>query len=331
MSSVGALFSLLSYLYVMIRRFITVHWINLNLYATNFDRGPSTAYRHKVVIIGDSLGLGVGDWVIPGGTAGIANHVLNAIALEPGIRQRWFVYNRAVSGASSKDWLPPVGKGVPAGEVTGEDGSKGDALAAPTALGGKQYERVFGKGRASADAEIVVIMLGLSDVVQGEAGLPLQALSRGMGEQYTEQELAGYTKNVRALVAHLRTTLNKKVVLVDLPISGAYVGTVFGEGKMKRLNRQLRQVWKAATANGTKTDDYSFVPLGSNHKTVRSENRAFDGLHFNSSGYKLIANDVASVVKPMCVATEWATWKKELAKQAVTSEEIASEENKKER
>ncbi|KDO29263.1 hypothetical protein SPRG_19924 [Saprolegnia parasitica CBS 223.65] len=44
----------------------------------------------------------------------------------------------------------------------------------------------------------------------------------------------------------------------------------------------------------------------------RPEAKAFDGVHFNSSGYKQIAKDAMDVIQPLATAVEWTTWKKKL-------------------
>ncbi|GMI37140.1 hypothetical protein TeGR_g5091 [Tetraparma gracilis] len=294
-SSLSSLFSLLTYFYVLVRRLLTVRWISLNLWLRG-SPPPVTAKRHKVVVVGDSLAFGLGDWVLPGGSAGLAPGLLQAIALDPQCRQRWHVQNLGVPGSTSKDWLPPGRAGAPAGETTGERAKREEKAAAGKAgQGGRCYERAFGAGSREADAEIVVIALGLADVVRGEAGLPLQAVRRELGSAFPEQELAGVVKNVRALARDLRER-GKKVLVLDWPTSGAVVSK-YGEGKMKRLNRQLRQVWKSdllkagEAADGNK-NPCAIVPLGSNHKVMRSANRAFDGLHLNRTGYKLLALDV---------------------------------------
>ena len=165
-------------------------------------------------------------------------------------------------------------------------------------------------------SQIVVIMLGLSDILNNTAGLPLAALGRNdMGAVYPESELATVVKNVRSLATYLRAA-GKKVVIVDLPTNGAMLSS-FGTGKVKRINRQLRQVWKkdllktGEASDGNKVP-CAIVPLGSNHKIMRPENRAFDGLHFVKNGYKLMALDVFMVMKPMCISVEFSGWRKDL-------------------
>ena len=184
--------------------------------------------------------------------------------------------------------------------------------------GGRCWERVFGPGRRTADAEVVVIMLGLADVVRGEAGLTLQALGRDMGVKYPEGELAEVVRNVREVARRLREE-GKKVLIVDLPSNGAVV-TGYGEGKMKRLNRQLRQVCKddlsklRGSEEGENSNPVTCIQLGSNYKILNQDNRAFDSLHFNRKGYRLLAEDIWESLRPMLVNVEWQTWKVKLAK-----------------
>ena len=45
---------------------------------------------------------------------------------------------------------------------------------------------------------------------------------------------------------------------------------------------------------------------------MRPENRAFDSLHLNRNGYKLLAVDIFNALKPMAINVEWNTWKSAL-------------------
>ena len=65
--------------------------------------------RHKVIVMGDSLAMGLGDWILAGQVAGVAPSILKAAALDKQVRQRWYCLNRGNAGSSSEDWLPPKG------------------------------------------------------------------------------------------------------------------------------------------------------------------------------------------------------------------------------
>ena len=154
MSSITSLYALFIYFYVMVRRICTTYWLKFNIWISNTNPGPVTDRRHKVLVIGDSLGLGVGDWTVPGQVPGISPHLLQCIALDPAVRQRWFVLNRAVSGSSSLDWTPPTAPPSPSGQSSS---SEKDVHVSEKGKGGKLFERVFGKGRPDADAEVSVM------------------------------------------------------------------------------------------------------------------------------------------------------------------------------
>ncbi|GMH82505.1 hypothetical protein TrVE_jg5056 [Triparma verrucosa] len=321
-SGLNQLFNLLAYLYVLLRRIFNASWIRANVWISQADRViPKTnGPRHKVIVMGDSLAMGLGDWILAGQVAGVAPSILKAAALDKQVRQRWYCLNRGNAGSSSEDWLPPKGPRIEAGQPTTEKkGKKGDGEAEPLlgddSPGGKSWERIFGPGRVGEDAEVVVIMLGLSDVVRGDAGLPLHAMKRDHNSAsvlYPEDELAVVVKNVRSIAARLRS-LGKKVAVVDLPISGAVVSS-YGEGKVKRINRQLKQICKHNLSNvGDTSNPVAYVSLGLNHKVMRPEHRAFDSLHLNSKGYKVLGVEIYSAICPMLVNCEWKMWKQKLA------------------
>ena len=169
-------------------------------------------------------------------------------------------------------------------------------------------------------------MLGLSDIIRDIASLPLQALNKttsdSISNPYTEDELAALIKNIRATVWYLACVMKKRVVVVDWPTSGAMVGK-FGEGKVKRLNRQLRQVCdevmeesgKVSVLDGNNSAPLSIpcVSLGTNYQILRTENRSFDSLHFNRKGYKILAKEIfENSLRAMMVKVEWGTWKEKL-------------------
>lgn len=105
------------------------------------------------------------------------------------------------------------------------------------------WSRTFSPSRPGADAEIVVILLGLSDICRNDACLPLHAMKRdhtSASAMYPEDELAQVVKNVRAIATRL-LEMGKKVAIVDYPTTGAVVSK-YGEGKVKRINRQIKQI-----------------------------------------------------------------------------------------
>jgi hypothetical protein len=134
-ASTGSFARLFFLLFITLRRALSVWWIRANRWLGG-DPPPSSSNVHKVVIVGDGFAEGAGDWVVMGGPAGPARHLLRWVE---GIRQRWHMVNRGVTGSTSSMWCP-----------------------------GKPYfDRTF-DGPPCEDADIVVIMLGTMDVVMSE-------------------------------------------------------------------------------------------------------------------------------------------------------------------
>ena len=91
--------------------------------------------QHKIVIVGDDIAAGVGDYVPLGTAAGIAGYLEHYIRRDPKIRQNWQIVNRGKTGTGSYDWMP----------------------------GGDLFQSVFGNGQSTADSEIVVVITGGND------------------------------------------------------------------------------------------------------------------------------------------------------------------------
>ena len=247
-----------------------------------------------------------------GGGAGVTPQLQSAADLDPSIRRRWKVINRGEAGSVTADWLPPS----PGGAVDGGGGTGGGGL----------YRSTFGPGGAGRDAEVVAIVLGTSDVVSGVEGMPPAALRRGMTKSsllYPESELSDLAKNVRAVAQFLRLE-GRRVCVVDLPTSGVPAS---GRGKMRILNCQLRQVVDSINVDaggsgggaGTSSDagglyPVGYVPLGNNHRLMKPEFRAFDLVHLNRTGYKLLSLNMfqQSGMKEMMVNVEWHVWRGQL-------------------
>lgn len=84
---------------------------------------PPLPLQHKVVVVGDTWALGVGDWILAGQIAGVSSSILKAAALDrTRIKQRWYVVNQGVNGTSTEDWIPGGGEGE--GQVAGEVGKE---------------------------------------------------------------------------------------------------------------------------------------------------------------------------------------------------------------
>ena len=72
--------------------------------------------------------------------------------MEKVIQCQWQFANHGEYNSTMIDWLPPA-----AGENSGQTG--------PQKQPGRLYECMFGKGSAFHDADIVVLMMGTSDIL----------------------------------------------------------------------------------------------------------------------------------------------------------------------
>ena len=76
---------LISYLVLLVRRILSVAWLRLCIFIGQREV-VSTDARHKVVVIGDTLALGLGDWVTVGEIGGVSSHILR---VSSGGVERW--------------------------------------------------------------------------------------------------------------------------------------------------------------------------------------------------------------------------------------------------
>ncbi|GLD91626.1 hypothetical protein PINS_up000159 [Pythium insidiosum] len=120
-----------------IRLYLTLLWLKICRWVVHalYDRSlkPTDQFFHKIVVIGDDFAAGVGDYLVLGGNAGLAQHLPHAIAQSDKVRHRWAVVNRGVVGSTTGDWL----------------------LNAPT-----KYMDDILSSKATRDAEVVIVVLG---------------------------------------------------------------------------------------------------------------------------------------------------------------------------
>lgn len=289
---------LFSYCVALLRR-LEVLWIRFHKFLLQPDYlvNASSATEHKVVVVGDGFAEGLGDFFFPlVSVAGVAS-TLEAMCT-PGqgdnnIRQRWQVYNRGRIGTSTHDWLP----------------SK------------PLYERIFGGRSKFEDAEIVIIMLGSTDVAQGTHRLPVSAFSK-QAYDFTEEDWAETTRNLVALSTHLREK-GKHVIMTDIPTEGSTLS--HHTGVIRRINRQINKYVKSVNNSKNKHDKAearadSKLQLGrlelvklSDYRIQKAEFRSYDGFYLNHKGYKSLAFIIFEHLAPMIRAVEWSSWKELLA------------------
>ena len=208
-------------------------WIKLCrwLMAPPFFVPAASARVHKAVVIGDGLAMGLGDRVILGSSGGVASKLQDMIAAKAGKkspRTGWLVYNCGEVDSTSFDWLP--------GSASGPDGKKGKGYF------GKVFNGVYGR-----DAEVVIVMLGTSDVLKGVDGMSpavLAAQPPGQTNVKARYQPADYCATVANLkeicAALLAGNPVRRVLVCDVMSMKDYKVTLGRRGEvLYRLNHQL--------------------------------------------------------------------------------------------
>lgn len=267
-----------------------VIWIRLLRYALGNLSKPATRSHHNMTIIGDGVAMGVGDWwVFFGSGAGISNRLKWALAKRRKIRSKWECFNCGEDKSTSADWLP----------------------------GKPLYDTYFGTGARACgkDSEVVMIMLGTQDILQGKAGVPEDVLKKpiiGPGEFYKEEELCDTAKNIRDLVrVLLETNPKRRVILCDVMSGRGFRLEKDHQHVYDCVNKQIIDLTKSK--NPLAVGPYDFgdrfpkwvhtsPPKVIGKKGVLSS----DGVHLNSKGYKGITEWVAPEVEQAMLQVEFA-------------------------
>lgn len=159
--------------------------------------------------------------------------------------------------------------------------------------------------------DIVILWMGTADVLTGMDGLPDVAYKRDLAcLSYTQSEIATVVKNIVKIAIQFQKQ-KKRVCVIDMPTS--LQG--HSRGKMRRLNSQLKQLLREeASSDQSVKKKYAIhlISFGTMHRLQQKEYRAFDGIHLNRKGYKLLAKDLyQSSIKSLMTNTEWENvWKK---------------------
>jgi len=279
------MFSLLLFIWIVIRRWLALLWLRLNRSLVQPGRleaaGP---LRHKLLVIGDGYAEGLGDWVQMGSNAGLVRRLQACVAKEERIRQFWRIASLGRAGSVTGDWLNAL--------------SDDDRGLLRKNLNRKSYE----------DAAIVVVCLGTMDVLFQCDQLPLQAMAHSEFDYvFPEDELAVLTKNLIAICEYLRAK-GMHVILCDLPQE--LPGMRKFRGRVKKLNRQIRQYIERRKSEDADDKDVPQIRLVrmSDGALARSQSLAFDGQHLNAQGYKILGEMVFAQTLPLMIKTELPTW-----------------------
>ncbi|CAN0109357.1 unnamed protein product, partial [Heterosigma akashiwo] len=284
-------FLLLYYIYVAVRRILHITLIRINKWIVQSDRlflSKQPGF-HKILLVGDGFAEGLGDYVTIGTHSGVSHHMIKNIHEDKFVRQRWAILNRGRAGAVTSDWIPTEL------DDQGSDGSKPK---------GKSFFNKVVESEACRNAAIVVILMGTMDVVFQKIGMPLQAYKKSgeLAPVYTEDEFCQTLRNIRSTAEAFRK-MGKTVVVCDVITNGAGLDSHLGD--IKRVNRQIRQYAKSTQ---DEENPVKLVRL-SNPVVERSLNRAFDGLHLNSKGYKALSKLIFEEVRADLIAEEVKVWK----------------------
>ncbi|CAN0060207.1 unnamed protein product, partial [Heterosigma akashiwo] len=158
---------------------------------------------------------------------------------------------------------------------------------------GKSFFNKVVESEACRNAAIVVILMGTMDAYKKSGEL---------APVYTEDEFCKTLRNIRSTAEAFRK-MGKTVVVCDVITNGAGLDSHLGD--IKRVNRQIRQYAKSTQ---DEENPVKLVRL-SNPVVERSLNRAFDGLHLNSKGYKALSKLIFEEVRADLIAEEVKVWK----------------------
>eukprot|EP01084_Bolivina_argentea_P185161 319312_1 len=273
--------ALVTFLLIGIRRFLACLWIRF-CKILGPDSGifiPATSnYVHKIVVVGDGFAEGLGDWVVLFGQAGPARQLTHLIHEDSSVRLHWRVINRGRSGSTSRQWIPGAASSL--------------------------FNRTF-SATDCKDVDVVVLLVGTIDLYRGEVGMPMSAMRKGVLDDYKEDELCDTVQNIQTAVKALLNLGVKHVVVGNVPSSGAGLTEV--SGLAKRINRQLGLF----ASDNDMLGRVSIVRVN-DPKLMRASCRAFDGLHFNSAGHKVLGGLLMEQLSAPLTKVEWPAVKERL-------------------
>ncbi|KAI9146190.1 SGNH hydrolase-type esterase domain-containing protein [Paraphysoderma sedebokerense] len=289
---IRTIISIFHYFYYALRSYFHKYWILFNRFLFEPWVDSKREFSHKIVIIGDEFALGYGDWVVFGGTPGLGSRITSLLQRETKIRQRWRVYNRGEIGSTSESWLPKaesvgfcfcrtsrtfVNRGT---TCRPKKSRKEDNL----------FAKTFDNSRY-ANADMVVILVGSNDCLKGNQLEPTATLS-----------------NIKDIAENLAKS-GKFVYVCSIPNFGDTFEAAETRQKNEERNKLLQE-W-------LKSPKYDKIIAGprldlSNFEYKRKAFYWFDGVHFNSKGYKKVAEDLTEILLHDCVKIEFAEFSKKL-------------------
>lgn len=266
-----------------------------------FIKKTSRGY-HKAVVIGDGLAMGVGDRVVLGSSGGVASRLEALIKQRSGAgvvnskrpRTRWDVLNRGEAAATSHEWLP----------------------------GAPLFEQTFGPASSLAEAEVVVIVLGTQDILQGSHGMDpavIAAPPPGLKQSYEPEQYCSTVRNLEILCAHLLdSSPTRRVLLLDVPQVRNYRLVTEGDNAevLTRLNLQIVNMIKRFNERRGQEDPNPKRLLWVHGSPMKIVLRAWatnsDAVHMSPKGYREYAKWLKDPVQEAMLQVELAWWTKDL-------------------
>ncbi|GAB5370924.1 hypothetical protein AAMO2058_001535000 [Amorphochlora amoebiformis] len=281
-----------------VHHFIRVQWFLLLQYFfgnwwTRFK--PATKTYKKLLIIGDGVAGGYGDYATCAESPGLVRHLYRIIAVEPTLRLPWKLINCGLFGTTSDDWSPECkaeedsfrSYGRAFGVV--EEARRRCMRPTPKPL----WKKVFDDKRYR-DAEVVIVCVGLNDSKYGL--LPDDPKS---------------TLNNIKSISEALLDMKKEVILCTIPLRWRLVGGEHAELFTKDYDRNC------LIAQYVEERKCPQLTFGIDFGARLFNNPAFystDAVHLCSAGYKKWASEMREALVPAMVRVEARTWKDMLAK-----------------
>lgn len=243
---------------------------------------PSSPRHKKVIIIGDSVAAGYGDYTTCLGAPGVLRHVRRDALIDPRVRLNWSFLNYGAYGSTSADWRPDC-------KVPPRVSRFGPAFGRCRRDRRSLWKRTFSDPRL-ADVDVVVVCVGIND---GAAGL---------SPKDTADNIRSIT---RALSA--RRPRPAEVVVCSMPLRWRLSRASGTGGDAFRADRErARLVRQAVTAEKGAVVGADLASAAYNRPNLYTP----DALHFSADGYRRWASDLLEALVLAMVRVEWQRWVK---------------------
>ena len=257
---ITSIFGFLVYSYFVLYSLLSFLWLKLNRY---LDHNIFTKDRpNNIVIIGDSLAAGFGDWITTGVNGGLASRLKKYLAEDESLVLPWKVWNCGHFAATSDEWHP-------------------DALTGPMymawTVGWRQlFDSVFGeKAGRTKDAKIVVLAVGSFDCRRTIEGREIEFTKR----------------NIHAIAERL-VEMGKYVIICSL------LDIRYKEDSAREKSFMGRHQYKNSAIYAMTKEFSGTVFEGTNLTHVNFlRPRCLDGIHLNTEGYNLMAEEICPIIK----------------------------------